>query len=54
MNLLSLILAVIAAVIFALSYRPSVPQATVPLGLFVLTLAWLAQLLIVTTDPITF
>jgi hypothetical protein len=52
MNILSLILAIIAAVIFALTYQGH-KYATIGLGLAVLTVAWMLQLLWV-TDLITF
>jgi hypothetical protein len=52
MNILSFILAIIAAVIFALTYQGH-KYATIGLGLSVLTVAWMLQLLWV-TDTITF
>lgn len=56
MNIFSLIFALIAAVVFALASSPRevTPYASIPLGLLFLTLSWLAQLLITTTNPIHF
>lgn len=53
MNIISLVLAIIAAVIFALAHKSSTPLATVPAGLFFLTLAWMMQLLFA-AESITF
>lgn len=44
MNIVSLILAIAAAVIFVLAFRGQ-PWATIGLGLFLLTVAWVVQLL---------
>jgi hypothetical protein len=51
MNIISLILAIVAAVIFALTYQGH-KYATIGLGLCILTVAWMLQLLW-TTDLIT-
>ena len=51
MNILSLILAIIAAVIFALTYQGH-KYATIGAGLCILTVAWIVQLLWI-TDQIT-
>lgn len=52
MNVLSFILAIIAAVIFALTYRGH-PHASIGGGLCVVTIAWIVQLTWTTTQ-ITF
>lgn len=56
MNLLSLIFGIIAAVLFILAAKPwpNPPRwSLVPLGLFFSILCFMAQLLILVSDPIT-